>query len=977
MAEAGYRTGGGHGSFPPRAFEAPLEGRSVELGRISEAAQRARLGRPAVVLLTGEPGSGKSRLLRESAGPLHGAWTVAEGYALPGGAVPPYYAVGRALRRLAQTHPEAPLAADVLALLDASPGNPAAEAGLTGDAARIRLFDALAAFIDAIAASQPVALALDDMQWAGKDDWDAVAHLARAARGPFVAIVAAREGGLWDPGSTAAAALAELNRTRALAEVRIGPLDEMSVRALAASILGSRPGPRLARIIIDASDGNPFLVEEVLAHLERTGAIVAGDSASETPGGDLGVPPSIALAVARVLESLSPEACHAIRLGAVAGRTFEASVLGAALTREVARELAGPAAGELVTPAGANTWSFRHDLLREAVLSRIEPAVLIESHALLATAIESDTGRGPGSARFAALAHHRFYAGQYAGAAEAALAASTSASAAFAPEDAVAFARSALAAAERIDAGDPEAAGLQRDALARLADAQLDAGHLDQAERSLERLIIAAEAAEDVRMEGRAWLRLGMAAHRREDHERAVLALGKALAASEGVVGQGPVAGRALVELASIAGLSTARYGSAEEYANRAVALARSLGDGALEAEALVALANSRTRSEGPQAARPLLEEALARAEASSQAGLAAETAAALSNSHYWSGELRAAERFGRKRLQLATAAHDIFGLRHAHSWLALLATSRGEWEEARRLLAEAEPVLTRLASPEPMGFIHVVRAFIEHRTGNDEAACAEITLALEMLEPLGGGTLLWYGGLAALIFAHAGRPEQARAQVELQEARLRDLSASALPARSARAALGLAYAALEDPAGAVRHAGLLEPYLDDYHWTPVRRTLAGAAALAGATVEAIALLREAEVIARREGLMPDLGLVLLERGQLMPQGAERRSVIEEAEQVLAALGMRREAALARAALAARGRALLPGGLSAREAEVLRLVAMGRSNRETATALVISERTVVNHLSHIYDKLGVDNRAGAAAFAVRHGLLDE
>lgn len=296
----------------------------------------------------------------------------------------------------------------------------------------------------------------------------------------------------------------------------------------------------------------------------------------------------------------------------------------------------------------------------------------------------------------------------------------------------------------------------------------------------------------------------------------------------------------------------------------------RSLGDGALEAEALVALANSRTRSEGPQAARPLLEEALARAEASSQAGLAAETAAALSNSHYWSGELRAAERFGRKRLQLATAAHDIFGLRHAHSWLALLATSRGAWEEARRLLTDAEPVLTRLASPEPMGFIHVARAFIEHRTGNDEAACAEITLALEMLEPLGGGTLLWYGGLAALIFAHAGRPEQARAQVELQEARLRDLSVSALPARSARAALGLAYVALGDQAGAARHAGILEPYLDDYHWTPVRRTLAGAAALAGATVEAIALLREAEVIARREGLMPDLGLVLLERGQLM-----------------------------------------------------------------------------------------------------------
>ena len=138
MAEAGDRTEGGHGSAPPPSLGAPLVGRSVELGRISEAAQRALLGRPAVVLLTGEPGAGKSRLLRESAGPLDGLWTVAEGYALPGGAVPPYYAVGRALRRLAQSHPDAPLADDVLALLDASRGNPAAEAGVTGDAARIR-----------------------------------------------------------------------------------------------------------------------------------------------------------------------------------------------------------------------------------------------------------------------------------------------------------------------------------------------------------------------------------------------------------------------------------------------------------------------------------------------------------------------------------------------------------------------------------------------------------------------------------------------------------------------------------------------------------------------------------------------------------------------------------------------------------------------------------------------------------------------
>jgi DNA-binding NarL/FixJ family response regulator len=67
-------------------------------------------------------------------------------------------------------------------------------------------------------------------------------------------------------------------------------------------------------------------------------------------------------------------------------------------------------------------------------------------------------------------------------------------------------------------------------------------------------------------------------------------------------------------------------------------------------------------------------------------------------------------------------------------------------------------------------------------------------------------------------------------------------------------------------------------------------------------------------------------------------------------------------------------RPALPAGLSAREAEVLRLVALGHSNRAIADALSLSAKTVENHLTSIYTKLRVDNRAAATAFAVRHGL---
>jgi DNA-binding CsgD family transcriptional regulator len=62
--------------------------------------------------------------------------------------------------------------------------------------------------------------------------------------------------------------------------------------------------------------------------------------------------------------------------------------------------------------------------------------------------------------------------------------------------------------------------------------------------------------------------------------------------------------------------------------------------------------------------------------------------------------------------------------------------------------------------------------------------------------------------------------------------------------------------------------------------------------------------------------------------------------------------------------------------LSDREIEVLRQVAMGRTNKEVALALSISEQTVKNHLMHIYSKLDVNDRTSAILVANRSGLID-
>jgi DNA-binding CsgD family transcriptional regulator len=90
----------------------------------------------------------------------------------------------------------------------------------------------------------------------------------------------------------------------------------------------------------------------------------------------------------------------------------------------------------------------------------------------------------------------------------------------------------------------------------------------------------------------------------------------------------------------------------------------------------------------------------------------------------------------------------------------------------------------------------------------------------------------------------------------------------------------------------------------------------------------------------------------------------------EALAEVEAALGLTTQTRAA----AARKTSAAPAGLSPREAEILRLVAAGRTNREIADALYLSVRTVERHVTNLYAKIGARGRADATAFALRHGL---
>ena len=963
------------GSISRPHRSARLVGRDAELAAVLDAFDAAGAGAPSAALVVGEPGAGKTRLLEQVARLVeerHGA-RVVSGHALDTEALPPYHPLSRALAPLfGPGQPGAELAPDLLPIFSAfgiarAPGGPVAR--LAPAAERLRLFDALSELCGRLAARRPLVLSLDDMQWAAPLTWQAITYLVQAhGGGRLLVLIAARPEVLDDLGSPASAAIAELHRQRVLTRVELGPLSEAALRELAAELLGGAPSPRLVALLMEHTAGNPFFAEELLGDLGERDALVS------VPGGwdvrehePVATPLTLRLAVAARLDRLPAVTGEALAAAAVLGRAFDLSPLARMLgttVDEVTARLRPARVAAIVRQESGGRWAFRHDVLRETQYERSRGA-LAALHRSAAAALTAEAGMVANLASSAAIAEHWRVAGEPLLAALAPAGGAAAAAAAHRYADGLALARFAREMRELL----PDGAELAQ-ARRVHGEAALAAAEYAEAEAALRDAQAAAELTDDPGLQAVLWGRLGAVFRRRETTEEAAGCLETALQ----LVARHPIdvedEAEVLVELAGLNGLTRGRYAEAQAQATRALELAAAAGRPALEARAVLALANSRARSDGPVEARALFEQALERALAADDLALAVEACAALSNSYYWSGELQTSEAFAMRRLELAERGADVFGLRHAHSWLALAAFSRGRWEEARRLLALAEPALRRLGSPEPIAFLRVVGGLVDQRLGDLEPARARLEEAMLPLERVGSATVVWYAGLLALVCAEAGDEEEAERQAGAQERRLAALSPSALPARSARTVLGLVYAALGDRRRAAACERALRPHAGDFHWWPARRTLAALALLRGAPAEAAADLEQLEAHCRREGLVPDLALGLLLRAEhgLATGGRD----LGEARRLLEGLGMRRALERARA-VDARHRA--PHGvLTAREAEVLRLVAQGMTNRDIAAALFVSERTVMNHLSHILDKLGVENRAAATAYAIRHGV---
>ncbi|HYU72924.1 MAG TPA: LuxR C-terminal-related transcriptional regulator, partial [Ktedonobacteraceae bacterium] len=246
---------------------------------------------------------------------------------------------------------------------------------------------------------------------------------------------------------------------------------------------------------------------------------------------------------------------------------------------------------------------------------------------------------------------------------------------------------------------------------------------------------------------------------------------------------------------------------------------------------------------------------------------------------------------------------------------------------------------------------------------------------------------IMFYVGLLGLVQATMGKHEEAHATMTQEERLLDALPDGILPTAPLLMCLALTAMTLDEQARAIQLYPRLLDFRGQYYWFLVDRVLGLLATERGDWETAVMHLTEAQAIAQREGLQPELARTLLGRANLElargGQGSARRveELLNQALALFEKLGMSHSVHQVLGRLRAPSsqvksttRPSLPAHLTLREAEVLKLVVQGKSNRQIAHALGLSEKTVTNYLTHIFNKTTCENRAAAAAFAIRHGL---
>ncbi|MGW1164999.1 helix-turn-helix transcriptional regulator [Streptomyces sp. NPDC002550] len=1000
------------GPVETRSVSPVFVGRADELDTLNDALARARAGEPQALLLGGEAGVGKTRLVEEFA-------TAAGRHAV--------VAVGGCVEIGADGLPFAPFSTALRALRDALPAQFAAAAqGQEEELARLlpdlgeagtgrhdeqdmaRLFELTARLLERIAADHPVVLVLEDLHWADASTRHLLAYLFRTLRAGRLLVLASYRSDDIHRRHPLRPLLAELDRLRTVRRIELARFTREEVGRQIAGILAAEPAPAQVDEIFERSDGNAFFVEEL--------AVAACD------GCCTGLTDSLRDLLLVRVEALPESAQRVARIVAEGGSTVEYRLIAAVaqLGEDDLIEALRAAVGAnilTVTPAG-DGYRFRHSLVREAVADDLLPGERSRLNRRYAEALEAGPTLVPADARVMRLASYWYHAHDAAKALPAVLDASVVARRRHAYTEQLGLleramelwdsapqeVRSALRPVDYTEVYppcgcDPATAPLRYlDLMAEAAVAGRFGGERERALKIIKRALRLLEDEPDPLRAAWFWVQ----------RSRLVQALARGDGWQELATAQDLVRGLPPSEvhaevLALAAGWSMLHRPGPEAFAaaERAVEYARMVGARDIELHARLTLGGLRvdagdtetglaemrqvlrdTLAEGvhyvagrayvnlpselqsigrDREAVPLLREGIDFARAHGQMDAESWIRGNLSEALYSLGDwAEAAE----------TAAH---ATRVGHSAkprgqgalrLAHLALARGDLAEASRQLAAAR---AHYGTHDPMPQLSLPLARVALGVAAEEGriadARAELLRALDGGFPLGTHRYGW-----PLLRAAATAEAEARTLPAAGPGRaeILDRLGDAVRGLATGAPLWQAYdqwtrAELRRAEGVdtsddwAQVVTAFECLDRPYELARVRHRLAGALLADGGDDErdrAVELLRLAAAVADHLDARSLAGTVarLAQRARLTLTRAPRQ-------------------ALASADPAA---AL---GLTSRERDVLRLVSAGRTNRQIAEELFISPKTASVHVSNILGKLGVSGRGEAAATAHRLGLF--
>jgi DNA-binding SARP family transcriptional activator len=381
--------GGRDGASARTAAE--LVGRAEELNVLRDCVEMAFAGRPALRIVEGEPGVGKTRLVQEIATEAgrRGALVV-WGSCLEGDGTPSMWPWEQALGPILDSLPaplrEKWLASDLGSLLKSRDDYPASPV-IPDGGSQFRQFEQVVTVVGQASAQRPMLLIVDDLQWADAASLELFGHLAARLPSGTVVIGALRDRAP-TPGSDLSRVLAAASRLPDHRRIRLGPLSLTDVTELIRRETGHSPGAEVAHGIHARTAGNPFYVQELSRLLSDGGSLGEGGASARA-----GVPATVRDVVRDRITGLDDGAHDLLHMAAVIGRDVDLDLLARTIGVDVADclERLEPlqALGLLESkPEDPFVWRFAHDLVRESVTETIARQQAVRLHLRVADALE-------------------------------------------------------------------------------------------------------------------------------------------------------------------------------------------------------------------------------------------------------------------------------------------------------------------------------------------------------------------------------------------------------------------------------------------------------------------------------------------------------------------------------------------------------------------------------------------------------------